>query len=106
MYVVSLASVAGLWGVMNNAGIAGELGPPEWLSVQAYKDVAAINTYGLIDVSMTFLPLVKLERGRIVNTASIYGRMTLANIAPYAVSKYGVEAFTDGLRLVVFCFRV
>jgi NAD(P)-dependent dehydrogenase (short-subunit alcohol dehydrogenase family) len=96
----------GLWGVMNNAGIAGELGPPEWLSLKAYKDVAAINTYGLIDVSMTFLPLVKLERGRVVNTASIYGRMTLANLAPYCVSKYGVEAFTDCLRRSLYPFGV
>jgi len=74
--------------------------------VQDYKDVAAINTYGLIDVTMTFLPLVKMERGRIVNTASIYGRMTLADIAPYCVSKYGVEAFTDGLRRSVYPFGV
>ena len=83
---------------MNNAGIAGTIGPIEWCTVQDYKDNAAINIYGLIDVSMTFLPLVKLERGRVVNTASVFGRYCLQPCTPYCVAKYGVEAFTDGLR--------
>jgi retinol dehydrogenase-16 len=96
----------GIWGVMNNAGILGALGPIEWNTVQDYKDVAAINMYGLIDVSMTFLPLVKLEHGRIVNTASVFGRYCLQPCTPYSVSKYGVEAFTDGLRRSLYPFGV
>ena len=60
--------------------------------------VLDVNLLGLIDVTMTFLPLVKRSHGRIVNTASVFGRHVIGGCAPYCVSKYGVEAFTDSLR--------
>ena len=84
--------------MLNNAGVCGGLGPPEWQTIDDYKAVAAVNLYGLIDVTMTFLPLVKMARGRVVNTASVLGRVCLSYNIPYCVSKYGVEAFSDGLR--------
>jgi retinol dehydrogenase-16 len=93
-----LPAGTGLWGVLNNAGIAGRCGPPEWLSIKDYEQVLNVNLLGLIDVTMTFLPLVKQSRGRIVNTSSMLGRFTLDSCIPYCVSKYGIEAFTDGLR--------
>jgi len=83
---------------MNNAGILGTSGPPEWQTIEDYRMIADINVYGLVDVTLTFLPLIKKERGRVVNTASIVGRISLPTSIPYNVSKYGVEAFTDGLR--------
>ena len=63
--------------------------------------VLDVNLLGLIDVTMTFLPLVKRSRGRVVNTASVFGRHATAGAAPYSVSKFGVEAFTDSLRCVL-----
>ena len=74
------------------------MGPPEWHTVDDYKSVAAVNLYGLIDVTMTFLPLVKMARGWIVNTSSDCGRFSMPFTVPYSVTKYGVEACTDGLR--------
>ena len=71
---------------------------PTTSSVLIAFQVAAVNLFGLVDVTMTFLPLIKKGQGRIVNTASVFGRHTLAGCAPYCISKYGVEAFTDGLR--------
>jgi len=96
----------GLWGVVNNAGLPGATGPPEWHTIDDYKAVAAVNLYGLIDVTMTFLPLVKMARGRVVNTSSEAGRFSFPFFTPYSVSKYGVEAFTDGLRRSLFPFGV
>lgn len=84
--------------MVNNAGIMGTFGPPEWSTIDDYKSVNAVNLYGMIDVSMTFLPLIKVERGRIVNTSSVSGRMSVPLLVPYCVSKHGVEGFTDGLR--------
>ena len=60
--------------------------------------VLDVNLLGLIDVTMTFLPLVKRSRGRIVNTSSVSGRYAMFIFNPYCVSKYGVEAFNDSLR--------
>ena len=89
----------GLWAVINNAGIAGRrFGPCEWLTLQDYKDMLAVNLLGVVDVSMTFLPLIKQERGRLVNVASVHGRTSLIGNAPYSCSKYAVEAFYDNLR--------
>jgi short-subunit dehydrogenase len=59
---------------------------------------SSVNLFGLIDVTMTFLPLVKKSRGRVVNVSSMAGRVSLPYAAPYSVSKFGVEAFTDNLR--------
>jgi NAD(P)-dependent dehydrogenase (short-subunit alcohol dehydrogenase family) len=87
-----------LHAVVNNAGVGTTLGPPEWISIHDYRKTMAVNLYGTIDVTMTFLPLVKRSRGRIVNMSSMAGRMCGFGLLPYSVSKYGVEAFTDGLR--------
>lgn len=62
--------------------------------------VLEVNLYGAIDVTMTFLPLIKKSHGRIVNTSSIMGRVAYPGATPYCISKYGIEAFADNLRLV------
>jgi len=52
----------------------------------------------LIDVTMTFLPLVKKCQGRVVNVSSIAGRLSAAAALSYNTSKFCVEGFSDGLR--------
>nr|KAG5705196.1 hypothetical protein BaRGS_011222 [Batillaria attramentaria] len=91
----------GLWGVVNNAGIFGYPVISEWLTRDDYVKVLSVNLFGMIDVTRVFLPLVRKERGRVVNMASIAGRFALSP-APYYVSKYGVEAFSDCLRREVY----
>ena len=61
----------GLWGLINNAGISGRSGVVEWLNLDDYHKVTGVNLFGLIDVTMTFLPLIKKEKGRIVNTGKL-----------------------------------
>jgi len=70
----------------------------ESFTIDDYKKTASVNLYGLIDVTMTFLPLIKAAHGRVVNTSSVVGRTVLKICIPYCMTKYGVEAFTDGLR--------
>lgn len=88
----------GLWGLVNNGGIGGKRGRVEWLSVGDYKTVNDVNLYGLIDVTITFLPLIKKEKGRIVNVTSMGGRISTPELVPYCISKHGVEAFSNALR--------
>ncbi|KAM5182390.1 retinol dehydrogenase 5 [Mantella aurantiaca] len=87
----------GLYGLVNNAGIANPIGPTEWMTTEDYRRVMEVNTFGTIGVTLGFLPLVKQARGRIVNMASVLGRLS-ANGGGYCVSKYAVEAFSDSLR--------
>lgn len=62
-----------LWGVVNNAGVA-RLGLIEWMPFDEFKQVADVNLWGLIDVTKTFLPLVKKAEGRVVNFSSMLGQ--------------------------------
>lgn len=57
----------------------------------------AVNLMGVIDVTLSVLPLIKKARGRVVNVASVFGRISPFG-GPYCVSKYGVESFNDSLR--------
>ncbi|KAI6062335.1 Retinol dehydrogenase 16 [Aix galericulata] len=87
----------GLWGLVNNAGIFHPVGPNEWLSKDDFVKVLNVNLVGLVEVTLSFLPLVRRARGRVVNVASMVGRIALVG-GGYCPSKYGVEAFSDSLR--------
>ena len=82
---------------MNNAAV-GDILPMGLLTLEIYKQTMATNLLGAIDVTMTFLPLVKKARGRVVNVSSGSGRFAGTLNVAYCVSKYGLEAFSDGLR--------
>jgi NAD(P)-dependent dehydrogenase (short-subunit alcohol dehydrogenase family) len=48
-----------------------------------------VNVIGHIGVTQAFLPLIRKERGRIINIGSMAGRVALPFSGPYASSKYG-----------------
>lgn len=67
------------------------------MTVDDYHSTLKVNMIGVIAMTTTFLPLVKKARGRIVNVASVLGRVA-ANGGGYCISKFAVEAFSDCLR--------
>ncbi|NXP58900.1 RDH7 dehydrogenase, partial [Chloropsis cyanopogon] len=87
----------GLWGLVNNAGIAIPTGPNEWLSRADFAKVLDVNLLGVVEVTLSLLPLVRRARGRVVNVASVMGRLSCFG-GGYCISKFGVEAFSDSLR--------
>lgn len=87
----------GLWAVVNNAGVGVPTAPTDWLTIEDFKSMLDVNLMGVIDVTLSVLPLIKKARGRVVNVASVFGRLSPFG-GPYCVSKYGVEAFNDSLR--------
>ncbi|KAE9553045.1 hypothetical protein FO519_003725 [Halicephalobus sp. NKZ332] len=89
----------GLHGIVNNAGITGNSFWGDFLTPDDYQTVFDVNVMGIIRVTQAFMDLVKQSKGRIVNTASICGRVALPNLGPYTISKYGVEAYSDTLRV-------
>ncbi|XP_065515747.1 retinol dehydrogenase 16-like [Lathamus discolor] len=95
----------GLWGLVNNAGIAFPAAPNEWLRKEDFLKVINVNLIGLIEVTLSLLPLVRRARGRVVNVASVMGRLSFFG-GGYCVSKFGVEAFSDSLRLDMRNFGV
>ncbi|XP_021378236.1 retinol dehydrogenase 7-like [Mizuhopecten yessoensis] len=90
----------GLHGLVNNAGIYDSLGAisSEWLSIKDFEKLMNVNLYGMVRVTNRFLPLVRAERGRIVNMSSVAGRLIAAGGAPYVCSKFAVEGYSDTIR--------
>lgn len=87
----------GLFGLVNNAGVAGIIGPTPWQTREDFQRVLNVNTLGPIGVTFALLPLLLRARGRVVNISSVLGRLA-ANGGGYCVSKFGLEAFSDSLR--------
>jgi NAD(P)-dependent dehydrogenase (short-subunit alcohol dehydrogenase family) len=96
--VDAAVGAAGLAGLVNNAGVA-EPGVLEYLSLDRLRHQLEVNVVGQIAVTQAFLPALRRARGRVVNMGSISGRLAPPFIAPYAMSKHAIEAFSDALRL-------
>ncbi|XP_041320556.1 retinol dehydrogenase 5-like, partial [Pyrgilauda ruficollis] len=79
-----------------NAGVANPIGPTEWMDIEDFRRVMAVNAFGAIEVTLQLLPLLKRARGRVVNTSSVLGRIS-ANGGGYCISKFCIEAFSDSL---------
>ncbi|XP_076603886.1 retinol dehydrogenase 7-like isoform X2 [Chaetodon auriga] len=103
--IKTLVGQKGLWAVVNNAGVSLPSGPTDWLTIEDYKGMLSVNLCGVIDTTLSVLPLIKMARGRVVNVSSVFGRISPFG-GPYCVSKYGVEAFSDSLRLNMVPFGV
>jgi NAD(P)-dependent dehydrogenase (short-subunit alcohol dehydrogenase family) len=86
-----------LAGLVNNAGIA-VASPIEYLPVDQLRRQLEINLIGQVAVTQAFLPALRRAGGRVVNVSSIGGRVALPLLGPYAMSKFGLEAFSDTLR--------
>ncbi|XP_040827612.1 dehydrogenase/reductase SDR family member 9 [Ochotona curzoniae] len=104
-WVKDLVGEKGLWGLINNAGILGSLAPTDWLTVEDYREPIEVNLFGLINVTLNMLPLVKKAQGRIINVSSVGGRVAIFS-GGYGPSKYAVEAFNDNLRRDMKAFGV
>ena len=87
-----------LHGVVNNAGILVQPGPTEWTPTSTYKKIFAVNVLGIVMTTKSLLPLLRKSQGRIVNVASIAGRVGLATEPAYCMSKYAVEGYSEVLR--------
>jgi NAD(P)-dependent dehydrogenase (short-subunit alcohol dehydrogenase family) len=92
-----LVGETGLWGLFNNAGISVN-GPIEFLEPDDLRRQLEVNVVGQVAVTRAFLPLLRRARGRVVTTGSIAGFFALPGLAPYCMSKYAMEAFSDALR--------
>ncbi len=98
--VVKHIEKGGLFGLVNNAGIA-VVGPLEGVPLADFRRQLEVNVIGQVAVTQMFLPLLRQARGRIINMGSIAGLTTMPLMGPYSASKFALEAITDALRLEV-----
>ena len=87
-----------LAGIVNNAGIAVS-GPIEFVPLEQWRRQFEINLFGVVAMVQAFMPLLRENRGRIVTTGSLGGRLAQPMVAPYCGSKHALEALHDALRI-------
>ncbi len=85
-------------GLVDNAGIA-LAAPLEYLPLDELRRQLEVNIVGQLAVTQALLPAIRAARGRIVLVGSIAGTSALPFLGPYAISKFGLEALADSLRV-------
>jgi len=92
-------------GLVNNAGI-GMRSVLEIIPKEIFQKVFNINVIGLHSVTREFLPLLRKNKGRIVNIGSEASFIAGAGSGAYAASKFAVRALSDALRLEMIPYDV
>ena len=84
--------------VVNNAGTI-TVGPVDEMAIEDYEAALATNFWGALYTIAAVLPAMRARRaGRIVNVASIGGRLSVPHLLPYSVSKFALVGLSEGLR--------
>jgi len=84
--------------LVNNAGVAGPTMPAVKVSRSEWDSVLAVNLTGAFLCSKAVLPtMIAQKSGKIVNIASIAGKLAYPLRCPYAVSKWGLIGLTRTL---------
>jgi NAD(P)-dependent dehydrogenase (short-subunit alcohol dehydrogenase family) len=81
--------------LVNNAGIIGPTAPVVSLRRVDWDEVLAVNLTGAMLCCRAVLPdMIARRSGRIVNVASVAGKIAYSLRSPYAVSKWGLIGLT------------
>ena len=92
--------------LVNNAGY-GFFGAIETVPMEEARRQLEVNVFGLARLTQLVLPYMRKQGGgRIVNMASIAGKMVFYMGGWYNVTKYSVEAFSDALRMEMKPFGI
>jgi short-subunit dehydrogenase len=97
-----LSTVRGHFGridiVVNNAGEI-MVAPLENVTIQDFERALAVMFWGTVHTSLQILPVMREQGGgRIVNVASIGGKVTTPHLLAYSCAKAAALAFSEGLR--------
>jgi NAD(P)-dependent dehydrogenase (short-subunit alcohol dehydrogenase family) len=93
--------------LINNAAIIGPTAPVANIRKEDWDDVLAVNLTGAFLCAKAVLPAMMARRGgRIINIASIAGKMAYALRSPYAVSKWGLIGLTLTLAKEVAPYNI
>ena len=86
--------------LINNASVLGPRVPLREHDVDAWRHVLDVNLTGTLIPTLAVLPgMREAGRGSIINVSSGVGNIARERWGAYAVSKWGVEAFSKNLAL-------
>jgi NAD(P)-dependent dehydrogenase (short-subunit alcohol dehydrogenase family) len=87
--------------LVNNAGIM-TVGPLEQMDVSDFEKAMAVHFWGPLHTTLSALPAMRRQRfGRIVNVASVGGRLAVPHLTPYCSSKFALVGLSDAVRAEV-----
>ncbi len=88
--------------LVNNAGII-SIGPLEHQQIGDFEDAMAIHFWASLYTMFAAIPFMREQgEGRIVNIASIGGRVAVPHMAPYSSSKFALVGLSDSVRNEVY----
>lgn len=88
----------GLDVLINAAGII-SAGPIQHMHVRDYEDAMATHFWGALYASLAALPVMRKQgHGRIVNIASLAGKIALPHMGPYSASKAALVSLSENMR--------
>ncbi|MBM9488831.1 SDR family NAD(P)-dependent oxidoreductase [Pseudomonas sp. ICBG1301] len=96
--VSARVGAAGLWGLINNAGICVSA-PLECVSSDLLRKQLEVNLIGQLAVTRAFLPLLRQSNGaRLVNITSGLGSVAIPYLGAYSAAQFAKEGLSDALR--------
>ena len=92
--------------LINNAGII-EVGPLEHMQREDFKRSMGVHFWAPFELIMQIIPEMRARGGgRIVNIASIGGKIAVPHMAPYTASKFALVGLSDALRAELACENI
>lgn len=83
--------------VVNNAGVI-QVGPMEHMQVEDYEAAMQVHFLGPLHTTLAAIPHMRRQHGgRIVNIASIGGKVPVPHLAPYVASKFALVGLSGSL---------
>jgi len=87
--------------LVNNAGII-QIGPIELMTEEDFELALQVNLRGPLHAMLAVLPGMRRRKaGRIVNIASIAGKVAVPHLAPYCTSKFALVGLSEAMRAEV-----
>jgi NAD(P)-dependent dehydrogenase (short-subunit alcohol dehydrogenase family) len=84
--------------LVNNAGVI-QVGPVEHMSIEDFEEAMAVHMWGPLYTMLAAIPSMRRQGGgRIVNIASIGGKIAVPHLLPYSASKFALVGLSDGMR--------
>lgn len=84
--------------LVNNAGTMA-VGPMDAMSLSDYEDAMRLHFWAPLYTTLAVLPEMRRRgAGRIVNIASIGGKVSVPHLLPYSASKFALVGLSEGLR--------
>jgi NAD(P)-dependent dehydrogenase (short-subunit alcohol dehydrogenase family) len=92
--------------LVNNAGVV-RAGSIEGLTLDDFRAVMETNYFGALRSIRAWLPHMRAQKhGCIINITSVAGRIACSPLAPYAASKFALEALSEALAQEVKPFNI